>query len=73
MKNTIECFQKTDRFCEKLKRVEPSDFRTLNSAWEAHKIRNEIAHQGSGYKLTRREAEMAIQLFKQVFEEFYFI
>lgn len=58
---------------EKLKQVEKSDFQTVESAWEAHKIRNEIAHGGSDYHLSRRDAERAINLFKEVFEEFYFI
>lgn len=58
---------------EKLKQVEKSDFHTVQSAWEAHKIRNEIAHGGSDYHLSRRDAERAIDLFKEVFEEFHFI
>ena len=32
---------------EKLNAVEPSDFTTIESAWEAHKARNVIAHEGS--------------------------
>jgi len=58
---------------EKLKRVEPSDFRTIQSAWEAHKVRNNVAHGGSSFKLSRSEAEKTIGLFQEVFEEFYFI
>jgi hypothetical protein len=58
---------------EKLKAVEPSDFMTIEQAWEAHKIRNLIAHAGSDFILTRREALRAIDLFRQVFEEFRII
>jgi hypothetical protein len=58
---------------EKLKRVEKSDFRTLDSAWEAHKVRNAIAHQGSDFIITQREAKRIISLYKEVFEEFYYI
>lgn len=58
---------------EKLKQVERSDFTTIDSAWEAHKIRNLIAHQGSDYILTHREAQRVIALYRVVFEEFNFI
>jgi hypothetical protein len=58
---------------EKLKAVEESDFTTIESAWEAHKIRNAIAHQGSDFLLTKREAKRIINLYKTVFEEFKII
>jgi hypothetical protein len=58
---------------EKLKGVERSDFVTIDKAWEAHKIRNMIAHEGSDFVLTQREAKRTIQLYKEVFEEFYFV
>ena len=55
---------------EKLKGIEESDFDHLEEAWEAHKIRNAIAHQGSDFLLTQREAKRIIRLYKSVFEEF---
>ncbi len=58
---------------EKLKQIEQSDFQTLNEAWEAHKVRNAIAHSGSNFMLTQREARRVIDLYRQVFEEFKFI
>ena len=58
---------------EKLRQVERSDFTTINSAWEAHKIRNQIAHGGTDSLLTQRTAKRAIGLYKVVFEEFQFI
>jgi len=58
---------------EKLKNVEESDFVTLKKAWEAHKIRNRIAHDGSKFKINKSEAERVIGLFDQVFKEFYYI
>lgn len=58
---------------EKLKQVERSDFQTLDSAWEAHKIRNTVAHSGSDTILTKRTAKKAIDLYRQVFEEFKYI
>ena len=58
---------------EKLKRVERSDFNTLDEAWEAHKVRNQIAHEGSAMALNQYEAKRVINLYKKVFEEFYYI
>ena len=58
---------------EKLKNVEASDFDHLEEAWEAHKIRNAIAHQGSDFLLTQREAKRVIKLYESIFEEFEII
>jgi len=58
---------------EKLKMIEPSDFTSLGSAWEAHKIRNLIAHEGSDFLINEREAQRVIRLFQEVFEEFKYI
>lgn len=58
---------------EKLKRVEKSDFNTLDDAWDAHKVRNQIAHDGSTFVLNQYEAKRVINLYKKVFEEFYYI
>jgi hypothetical protein len=58
---------------EKLKRAEPADFATLQDAWEAHKARNDIAHRGLDYNLNHHEAKRIFQMYKKVFEEFYYI
>lgn len=58
---------------DKLKNIERSDFVTLDKAWSAHKIRNQIAHDGSNFKLTREVAEKTIKDFEDVFKEFYYI
>jgi len=34
---------------DKLKAVEKSDFNSIELAWEAHKARNMIAHEGSDF------------------------
>ncbi|MBI2099832.1 MAG: hypothetical protein HYT48_00620 [Candidatus Vogelbacteria bacterium] len=57
---------------ERLKVIEPSDFTNLDAAWEGHKVRNQIAHQGD-FMLNKREAERVIGLFRKVFEEFRYI
>jgi len=58
---------------EKLKRVERGDFATLDLAWEAHKVRNRIAHEGASFSLDHREAKAAYDNYRKVFEEFYYI
>ena len=62
-----------DSIGDKLKRAEPADFSTLNEAWEAHKVRNQIAHSGSPYPLNQHEANRVIQMYRKVFEEFYYL
>ncbi len=58
---------------EKLKAVEKSDFKTIDNAWEAHKIRNQIAHEGGGFRIDQKEAKRVVDLYKSVFEEFQVI
>lgn len=59
---------------ERLRHVEVSDFNTLQEAWEAHKVRNRIAHDSSDqFILTQREARRVIGLFEKVFKEFKYI
>jgi len=58
---------------EKLKSIEPSDFTNIENAWEAHKIRNQIAHDGSDFLLNEREAKRVIGLYETVFREFEYI
>lgn len=58
---------------DKLKKVERSDFTTIDNAWEAHKVRNAIAHEGMDFVLSEREARRVIALYQTVFEEFRYI
>lgn len=62
-----------DTMAEKLKSVEKSDFTTIDSAWEAHKVRNQIAHEGATFMLNQREAKRVIGLYESVFKEFQII
>lgn len=62
-----------DSIGEKLKGIEKSDFVTLDLAWEAHKVRNQIAHEGADFLLNDRDARRIIELYQKVFEEFYYI
>ncbi len=58
---------------DKLKTIESSDFTNLDNAWEAHRTRNMIAHEGSDFQLNQNEAKRIIGLYEKVFKEFYFI
>ena len=44
-------------------------FNTVQLAWDAHKVRNLIAHKGSNYTLTEREAKRVFVLYEAVFRE----
>jgi hypothetical protein len=57
----------------KLKSIEASDFPTLQYAWEAHKIRNKIAHEGMNYQLDASEVGRVLRLYETVFEDARFI
>lgn len=62
-----------DSIGEMLKNTDRSKLLTLDAAWSAHKIRNEIAHQGMNYVLSRNMVERAISQYEQVFDELNFI
>lgn len=62
-----------DSVGEKLKRVNEGDMKHRQEAWDAHMVRNRIAHDGSAYDLNQVDAQHVVNMYKRVFEEFYFI
>ena len=62
-----------DSMGDRLKQVDKSDFRSIDQAWEAHKVRNAIAHEGSEYGLTEKEARRIIKIYENIFKEFHYI
>jgi len=58
---------------DQLKAVDKADMLTLQDAWNAHLVRNNIAHGGTDFQLNEREAKATIALYKKVFQEFYHI
>jgi hypothetical protein len=54
---------------EKLKSIEEEELATLQNAWEAHKVRNQIAHQGSTFDLSETLARRTIAHYDAVFRE----
>jgi hypothetical protein len=55
---------------EKLKTANPHSFTTVQDAWTAHKVRNDIAHVGSDFILTKKVAQDTLIQFERVFREF---
>ncbi len=55
---------------DKLKSASPRQMQSLDAAWEAHKVRNQIAHSGTDFVLTKKLAQETITRYKQVFDEF---
>lgn len=58
---------------ERLKTADREKFKTLDDAWEAHIVRNRIAHEGSKFELTQHEANRVVVLYENVFREFGYI
>jgi hypothetical protein len=62
-----------DTIGERLKSVTKADFKNLDLAWEAHKIRNAIAHEGVDFLLSQRESKRIIGLYEIALKEFSYI
>lgn len=48
-------------------------FFTVNNAFEAHNVRNRIAHEGINFSLSQMETRRVMRLYESVFEEFKII
>ena len=58
---------------DRLKDANPLQMTTLDIAWQAHKVRNEIAHGGEGFHLSEWDTKSAIDFYRRVLEELQFI
>ena len=56
---------------ERLKQIEPSDLDHLADLWEAHKLRNRIAHEGE--RVERRDIDRAMEQYRLVLKELKFL
>lgn len=54
---------------DQLKSASTSGFSSLQDAWDAHLIRNKIAHQGADFVLTQSMAKEAMIKYQRVFAE----
>ncbi|MEK7113625.1 MAG: hypothetical protein AAB873_02230 [Patescibacteria group bacterium] len=64
---------KGDTLGDKLKSADRESFHSLSSAWEAHNIRNKIAHDGAGFSLSLHETKRVVALYEHIFDEFGYI
>jgi hypothetical protein len=58
---------------EKLQQISTANAGWLGDAWEAHKIRNRVAHEGSSFELTREIFMKTMAQFERVFKQNYVI
>jgi hypothetical protein len=54
---------------ELLEGAKGGGFATIQSAWDAHIVRNQIAHQGLDFPLTQVEGRRVIKMYQNTFEE----
>ncbi len=64
---------KGETMAEKMKQVDRADFNSIDAAWEAHNLRNKIAHGGEAHELSAREIRRVIGLYERIFREFHYI
>lgn len=64
---------KGETIAEKMKQVSRTNFNTIDDAWEAHKVRNKVAHEGTEFTMDERTKNHVINLYQRVFKEFGFI
>jgi hypothetical protein len=55
---------------EKLKSASSRTFETIEDAWQAHRVRNQIAHGGADFVLTHKIAKETLIQYERVFKEF---
>ena len=58
-----------DTVSELLEGAKESGYRSIQDAWDAHLVRNQIAHQGSDFPLSQVEGRRVIKMFQNFFEE----
>jgi hypothetical protein len=54
---------------DQLKLTNPLQVTTIRSAWDAHMMRNKVAHGGESFMLDERDTRTTIDQYKRVFEE----
>ena len=64
---------KGETIADKLRGVDRANFNTVDLAWEAHRFRNQIAHEANPQLLNAREVRRVMGLYERVFKEFRFV
>ncbi|MFH1979041.1 MAG: hypothetical protein ABII97_01485 [Patescibacteria group bacterium] len=62
-----------ETFGERLSNITLAQFKCLNKVWEAHKIRNRIAHEGTNFQLNKLQAERVIGMYEEALIEMEYI
>lgn len=62
-----------DTIGDQLKMANPLQFTTIDIAWEAHRMRNALAHLGEAFPLSERDTRATIEQYRRVFTEFDYI
>lgn len=50
-------------------RLKGAAFSSVQDAWDAHNVRNQIAHEGLDFPVSQIEARRVVRMFQNVFEE----
>ena len=58
-----------DTLGDKFKQITPDKLPSIQIAWEAHKVRNRIAHDGAGFTLTMPESRRVLSYYVIVFRD----
>jgi hypothetical protein len=58
---------------ERLKNTNADNFKHLDLAWEAHRLRNRVAHEGLSFNLDYREAKRAVESYETILRYYGFI
>ena len=60
-----------DSIGDKLKSMDKSDLPNIQFAWDAHLVRNQIAHEGSDFQIPEREVKRVIGLYQSIFSSLH--
>lgn len=58
-----------DTLSDKFKQITPEKLPSIQIAWEAHKVRNRIAHDGADFVLTMPESRRILSYYEIVFRD----
>ncbi len=58
-----------DTLGERMQNIPSGDIANFQRLWEAHKVRNRIAHEGTDFKLSQNEAMQTIRVYEDAFRE----
>lgn len=58
-----------DTIGDKLKNINENQLASINIAWEAHKVRNKIAHDGEAFVITMPESRRVLSYYEIVFRD----